>query len=264
MKKYSLLLSTLLTLTSSLMAQDAESIFDAKCAMCHMKSKPADKSQVVAPAVMGVMRHMKMTYPDRTQAINFIKDYVINPSQSKAICMPQKIRRFGLMPSQKGNITEAELEQVAGWMFDNFPNKTAQAKQGCQAKSVQKPKIKKPFLIKSNKLPHFVGLIQKVWDNPEFALTPTQKEQLTTLKQATLFDVKRLSKEINPLIQKIATLTNEGVEIDKIMILVNKIATLKTSATKVHLACIQKTRKILTADQLNKILMLAQKGQHGK
>jgi hypothetical protein len=35
--------------------------------------------------------------------------------------MPKKIQRFGLMPSQKGNVTEAQLLKITAWMFDHFP-----------------------------------------------------------------------------------------------------------------------------------------------
>ncbi|NPA59637.1 MAG: cytochrome c [Epsilonproteobacteria bacterium] len=123
--KKTVLVTILFALGSNLLASadSAESIFDAKCSACHLKQKPLDKSKVVAPALMGVMRHLKQTYPDRSKAIEFIKDYVMNPDRSKSICMPQKIKRFGLMPPQKGNISKEELEKVAAWMFDNFPNR---------------------------------------------------------------------------------------------------------------------------------------------
>jgi cytochrome c len=98
-----------------------ELLFDQKCAACHSKSFPKDMNAVVAPAVMGVMRHVKVDYPKKADAVAFIKDYALNPSRDKAICMEQKIKRFGLMPSQKGNVTEEELEVIASWMFDNFP-----------------------------------------------------------------------------------------------------------------------------------------------
>ncbi len=110
-----------LGLVSSLFASEAEKIFDAKCSMCHIKTFPKDSSKLVAPPIMGVMRHVKMTYPKKEYAVKFIVDYVQNPTKEKAICKPQKIARFGLMPSQKGNISEQELEEVAKWLFDNFP-----------------------------------------------------------------------------------------------------------------------------------------------
>jgi len=98
-----------------------EKIFDAKCAMCHIKGMPSDPSALIAPPLNGVMRHVKMSYADQKSATNFIVDYVQNPSKQKAVCMPQKIQRFGLMPSQKGAISVEELKEVAEWMYENYP-----------------------------------------------------------------------------------------------------------------------------------------------
>lgn len=102
-------------------AETAEGLFDVKCAICHTKTRPADISKIVAPPIMGVMRHVKMSYPKKNEAVKFMVDYVLDPQKEKAICMTQKIQRFGLMPSQKGNVTEAQLIQITSWMFDNFP-----------------------------------------------------------------------------------------------------------------------------------------------
>ena len=113
----------------------AETLFDIKCASCHNKTKPADMDKVVAPAIMGVMRHIKMTYPKKEDALKFMVDYVLEPSKDKAICMPQKIERFGLMPSQKGNITKEELQTIASWMYDNFPPKGFHGMDKGQGKS---------------------------------------------------------------------------------------------------------------------------------
>jgi len=117
-----LLLAAMLFLSvSTASAQDAEALFDAKCAMCHIKTRPADISTLTAPPLMGIMRHVKMRYPDKEKAVAFISDYVLDPSSTKAVCMPQKIQRFGLMPSQKGNVTQSELKTISEWMYDNFP-----------------------------------------------------------------------------------------------------------------------------------------------
>jgi len=112
----------MVALTSFANAADtAEVLFDTKCASCHSKTRPTDMDKVLAPAIMGVMRHVKMTYPNKDEAVKFMVDYILEPTKEKAICMPGKIERFGLMPSQKGNVTEAELTQITSWMFDNFP-----------------------------------------------------------------------------------------------------------------------------------------------
>ena len=117
-----LILGSFVALSSYVQAaESAEVLFDTKCAMCHSKTRPVDKSKAVAPALMGVMRHVKMTYPNKEDAVKFMVDYILEPSKEKAICMPQKLERFGVMPSQKGNVTPAELEKITSWMFDNFP-----------------------------------------------------------------------------------------------------------------------------------------------
>ena len=117
-----LTVGTIFAMTSFVNAEDtAEILFDAKCASCHSKTRPTDMSTVVAPALMGVMRHIKMTYPSKDDAVKFMVDYILEPTKEKAICMPKKIERFGLMPSQKRNVTEAELTKITAWMFDNFP-----------------------------------------------------------------------------------------------------------------------------------------------
>ena len=115
-------LGILASLSSMVYASDsAEALYDAKCLACHLKTRPTDTSTVVAPAIMGVMRHVKMEYTNKDEAVKFIVDYVLDPQEEKAICMPQKLQRFGLMPSQKGSVTEAELHIITNWIYDNFP-----------------------------------------------------------------------------------------------------------------------------------------------
>ena len=121
--KYKILTTLLLiSAASSLFAgEDGERLFDAKCGMCHLKTRPTDMKNLVAPPLMGVMRHVKMTYPNKTEALAFMREYVMHPTREKAVCMPQKIQRFGLMPSQKENVTEEELAKITEWMYENFP-----------------------------------------------------------------------------------------------------------------------------------------------
>ncbi len=117
-----LTLGAMVAFTSSIQATEtAEGLYDAKCEACHTKTRPTDMSKVLAPALMGVMRHIKMDYPNKDEAVKFMVDYILEPSKEKAICMPKKIERFGLMPSQKGNVTKAQLTKITSWMFDNYP-----------------------------------------------------------------------------------------------------------------------------------------------
>ncbi len=135
MKNVLLSLFMLTSVTVADTARNAETLFDKKCGICHIKTRPVDVSSLVAPPVMGIMRHIKMEYPEKKSAVSFMVDYVLHPSKAKAVCMPQKIRRFGLMPSQKGNVTKSELEIIAAWMYDNFPPTGFNGRQGKGAKS---------------------------------------------------------------------------------------------------------------------------------
>ncbi|MCF6240210.1 MAG: hypothetical protein L3J74_02555 [Bacteroidales bacterium] len=131
MRRSILTIAGILVATTSLFASaDAEKIFDNKCAVCHIKTIPTDRSSMVGPALFGVMKHVKMAYPNREDAVDFMVDYVQNPSKEKAICMPQKIAYFGLMPSQKGLITPKELKKVSEWMFDNYPPENFRGRGG--------------------------------------------------------------------------------------------------------------------------------------
>jgi len=116
---------TLIALLTSLAYSDeaAKELFKTKCASCHQTTRPDDISTLVAPPIMGVMKHVKMEYSNRDEAVAFMVDYVINPTREKAVCIPRSIKRFGLMPSQKGNVTKEELRKIVSYLYDNFPKR---------------------------------------------------------------------------------------------------------------------------------------------
>ena len=102
-----------------------ETLFKRKCAMCHIMRRPTPKirKNLVAPPIMGVMHHIKDHGLNENEAVKFIIDYVLHPSRKKALCEAQGIERFGLMPSQLGNVTKKELEVTARYLYRNFPPK---------------------------------------------------------------------------------------------------------------------------------------------
>lgn len=123
LKRRAVVISAIVMISFSIANDTTEKLFDTKCIMCHSKTRPADISKVTAPAIMGVMRHVKMRYPDKEKAVAFMVDYVMSPTKEKAICMPNKLERFGLMPSQKGLLSKEELTEISNWLYDNYPPK---------------------------------------------------------------------------------------------------------------------------------------------
>ena len=260
MKLKTILLTVSLVSALTSLAQASESgelLFDAKCASCHIKTQPSDFSKLVAPPVMGVMRHVKMKYENKEDAVKFISEYALNPQREKAVCMPQKIKRFGLMPSQKGSVTQAELATIANWMYDNFPSANFQGRvsgQGCKAKKAQAPRANmpqssSPFLITSG-MPHMTKLVKQNWDNPLLNLSKAQKEKLLVVRKATMQSIMRIKPQVKKLEKKIIAMTMAGESPKKLNPMAEQLAQLKAEATKVHIRCIYDTSNILTKKQV--------------
>ena len=255
MKFKTLLLTLSLATLSSYTLQAAssgETLFEAKCAMCHVKVRPDDKSTLIAPPAMGVMRHVKMQYETKESAVAFMVSYVLDPKRDKAVCQPKSIQRFGLMPSQKGVVSEAELKVISEWMYDNFYQPGTMQKEGknCkQGKPKAQAKKSSPFLISSG-LPHMTMLIKKNWDSPEFGLSAEQKEKLLVVRKSTISGIKAVKPKAMKLEKKIKALTMSGAAPSKLNTMVDVLADFKAQITKVQIRCIHDSKNILTQKQV--------------
>ena len=121
--------------TASFALDNGEELFMQKCAVCHVMQRPQSRADMVAPPAKGLMFHMTKDIGSDEKILAHIKSFTINPTKDKAIC--RSVRRFGLMPSQKDNITDAELDTVAHWMIENlkmtqeeYNNRTRMGGQG--------------------------------------------------------------------------------------------------------------------------------------
>lgn len=108
---------------------------------------------------------------------------------------------------------------------------------------------KAPFLI-MGAMPHYTKDIMIHWDNETLALNEAQKAKLLDVRKDTMKSVKSLKKEIAPLQKEVASKIKTGSTPQELMPLVEKIATLKTMATKAHLSCLYRTQNILSQKQL--------------
>ncbi len=117
------LLPTLFISLANAEVKSGAELFTEKCVSCHITTRPDDRSKLIAPPAMGITRHVKMEYPKKEDALKFIVDYIQNPSKEKAVCIPRSIKRFGLMPSQKGLATDEEFIKIANYLYDNFGNR---------------------------------------------------------------------------------------------------------------------------------------------
>lgn len=113
-----------------------EKVFDNKCNSCHEKSMPIpllmenfiEKNNKLlnlkAPTGNEISFRLKQQIGSRDdiefhlmQTNDFLKDYLYYPDKAKTICLEGVIRHFDTMPSQKGKITEEEIEEVNHFLY---------------------------------------------------------------------------------------------------------------------------------------------------
>ena len=125
--------------TSSIQAKEpraAAKIYEKKCAMCHMSTKPKnkhEKSMMVAPPIAVATRSVIIGVDAiegpvsdkelRELSIEFLKDYLYEPTRDKGYCEDMSYKKFGSMPSLKGFIKKEELDIVVPWVIDKFAPK---------------------------------------------------------------------------------------------------------------------------------------------
>ena len=72
--------------------------------------------------------------------------FLINPSYEKSFCDKKSLERYGLMPSQKGEVTKDEAKAIAEYMFSHFTQENLSQIQKAQAKFDKLPAGKKVAL----------------------------------------------------------------------------------------------------------------------
>ncbi len=95
-----------------------KSLFLKKCGTCHKLTFPKNKADMVAPPAPGVMFHMHQRFKNKQEILSYMRSFVINPT--KKTSLKKETKRFGLMPSQKGNVTKKELDIITEWMYENI------------------------------------------------------------------------------------------------------------------------------------------------
>jgi len=124
-----------------------------------------------------------------------------------------------------------------------------QAKQG----NMMQKKKNSPFLIKHG-LPHMTKMIMKSWDDPKLALTEEQKTKLLVVRKETMSGVMRLKPEVMALQKEIVQASKAGTKAAELKAKVEKLASLETEATMVHLKCLDDSKAILSTEQYSYLM----------
>ncbi len=123
------------------------------------------------------------------------------------------------------------------------------AQMGMQGpKATKKRGMRSIFLIRRG-LPHYSMILMRMWDDPQLALTPDQKSKLETIRRETMRKIMTIAPRIKKLRRKIVKASRSGASAQALYGDVDKLATLEAEATKIQLACIEKTNEVLTPRQ---------------
>jgi hypothetical protein len=133
--------------------------------------------------------------------------------------------------------------------------------KGSMHKKMAKKKMNSPFLIKHG-LPHLTKMVTPYMNDPAFNLTAEQKSKLAEIRSETIGTIMQIKPEVMTLRKEIVQASTSGASADSLQAKVEKLAALEAKATMVHLKCIEKTKDVLTKDQL--LFLLANKNKMKK
>ena len=111
-------------------------VFKKTCSACHLEYATKEQIEnfrkivmsggrppILAPPMNEVSARVKHFYPNERDFINFVKDYITNPSREKGVCLPMAFKLFGVMPPIGKSLTEEEKEAVAYWLYHRYKQK---------------------------------------------------------------------------------------------------------------------------------------------
>ena len=112
----SLVLASFTMLSASV---DSEKLAVEKCGGCHLMGVTSKEKlkNMSAPPYWAISKKVKEAYAKREDAVNYIVDYTLSPAKEKMLFSEQTIKMFGMMPSQKGNVTEDEIRVISEYIL---------------------------------------------------------------------------------------------------------------------------------------------------
>jgi len=247
-----------LTLGSMASASTGEELTKTNCASCHMLTSPTPQMipTLKAPPLDSVLFHIKGALPKVADQKAFIVDYVINPLESKTVCESNKVAKFGVMPSLKGQVSVKDLEKIADYIIATYPSKKfVEMITEMQTNGKLNALKNSPFLINQDELPHLTKNLLENWSKAKLGLSEQQKEKLLVVRKETMSGVKKIKKSLKVLEAEVIEMAmDEDIEAKSIQTKVDEIAKLKAQATMIQLKCLKDSVKILDEKQLELLL----------
>ena len=109
-------------------------VYQENCSICHREKASLWEflkarlnvlsgrrpENIDAPPMNLVSARIKEFYPHELDFVEFVKDYITNPSKQKGVCQPAAYAFFGTMPPIGQGMAEEDKEAVALWMYYRY------------------------------------------------------------------------------------------------------------------------------------------------
>jgi hypothetical protein len=84
------------------------------CYVCH--NPRVKQMNIIAPPLVGVKYHYKIKYPEKSEFVSKMVDFIMEPTLDKAI-LDMPVTRFGVMPDMP--MEEDQVRQIVNYIYDN-------------------------------------------------------------------------------------------------------------------------------------------------
>ena len=120
----SLFLSMVLIASLQAEQKSGKELFNEHCAKCHANilgvtnTDGYENSYITpAPYIADLVEKLKAKTGSKEAFKEFIKEYIQNPNKRKSLYGKRAIKKFGLMPSLKGVMSEDDINDLVDYLY---------------------------------------------------------------------------------------------------------------------------------------------------
>jgi len=112
---------------STLFAQSGSELFNKNCSSCHtdvlgvnVDLQDQYTNIYKAPYIKDLIEKLKSKTENKEAFTAFIQSYINDPEKRKSLYGKKAIKKFGLMPSLKGALTEEEITILSDYLYSGY------------------------------------------------------------------------------------------------------------------------------------------------
>lgn len=107
-------------LCNILASESAEDLATKKCGECHLMGVITKEKldNMKAPPYWAISKKARERYENEEDKIQYIIDYALNPTEDKMLFPVETKKKFGVMPSLDGKVTQEEIRKISTYILE--------------------------------------------------------------------------------------------------------------------------------------------------